>query len=105
MRGVGLEESASPARSWLLLLHKIPREPSAGRVAVWRKLKQLGAVLLHDAAWVLPATARTREQFLWLASEIFEIGGEATVFEAQLAVGEDDRIVAQFQAQAAVLYQ
>jgi hypothetical protein len=36
-------------RNWILLVYKIPNEPSAGRVFVWRKLKKLGAILLHDA--------------------------------------------------------
>ena len=33
---------------WLLLAYKIPREPTAGRVYVWRKLKQLGAIAVQD---------------------------------------------------------
>ena len=40
--------------SWVLLDYKIPREPTASRAMVWRKLKRLGALLLHDAVWVLP---------------------------------------------------
>src|SRR5215470_17625520 len=62
--------------SWVLLVYKVPREPTAGRAMVWRKLKRLGALLLHDAVWVLPATPWTREQFQWLAVEIGELGGE-----------------------------
>lgn len=69
---------------WLLLVYRIPREPSVHRVSIWRKLKQLGAVLLQDAVWVLPATDQTSEQFQWLASEIVELGGEANVFISQL---------------------
>lgn len=67
-----------------MLIHKVPREPSASRVYVWRKLKQLGAVAVQDAAWVLPATTRTSEQLRWLAAEITELGGEATVWECDL---------------------
>ena len=59
-------------RNWILLIYKIPNEPSAGRVFVWRKLKKLGAMLLHDAVWVLPATPQTKEHFRWLAAEIAE---------------------------------
>ena len=61
--------------AWVLLVYKIPREPTASRAAVWRKLKRLGALLLHDAVWVLPATPWTREQFQWLAVEIGLQGG------------------------------
>ena len=66
------------AGKWLLLAYKVQREPSANRVYVWRQMKQLGAILLQDAVWVLPETPRTREQFQWLAAEISELGGEIT---------------------------
>jgi hypothetical protein len=72
---------------WLLLVYKIPREPTAGRVYVWRKLKQLGAIAVQDAVWVLPATPRTRESFQWLTAEIAELGGEASLFAAQAVAG------------------
>ena len=57
-------------QAWVLLHYKIPREPTAPRVSAWRKLKRLGAILLQDAVWVLPATPHTREDFQWLAAEI-----------------------------------
>jgi hypothetical protein len=89
-----------PVRDWLLLLYKAPLGPSARRVSVWRKLKRLGAVLLHDAVWVLPATERTREQFQWLAAEIIELEGEALVWEATLAQpGQAEALTRQFLAQ------
>jgi hypothetical protein len=69
------------------LLYKVPPEPTARRVSVWRKLKRLGALLLHDAVWVLPATPATLEQFQWLATEIEEMEGTAMVamvWEARL---------------------
>jgi hypothetical protein len=92
-------------RSWVLLHYKIPREPSSQRVFVWRRLKRLGAVLLHDAVWVLPATPRGREHFQWLAAEIREGGGEALQWEAQLVMaGQEDWLVEQFLAQVNVLY-
>src|SRR6266542_594121 len=68
--------------TWILLSSRLPREPSRLRLAVWRRLKRLGAVLLHDAVWVLPADAKTREAFEWLAEEIGEQGGTAFVWEA-----------------------
>jgi hypothetical protein len=74
---------------WLLLVYKIPREPTAGRVYVWRKLKQLGAVALQDAVWVLPRTAKTQERLQWLAAEITELGGEATLLSAEQLYATD----------------
>ena len=89
----------SQAMTWVLLVYKIPREPTASRAAVWRKLKRLGALLLHDAVWVLPATPWTREQFQWLAVEIGELGGEAHLWESHLLLsGQADALVQQFEA-------
>lgn len=78
---------------WLFLVYKIPREPSALRVGVWRKLGKLGAVLSHDSVWVLPKNARTREQFQWLAAEIIEQGGSATVWAASATLEGQDAVL------------
>ena len=80
---------------WLLMTYRIPREPTAGRVYVWRKMKQLGAVAVQDAVWVLPATARTQEQFQWLATEITELGGEATFWLADMLYESCDQSLRQ----------
>ena len=84
-------------KSWLLLVYRIPREPTAGRVFIWRKLKQLGAVALQDAVWVLPGTPRTQEQFQWLAAEITELKGDAMLWDAdQLYATDADELRRQF---------
>jgi len=75
--------------TWLFLVYRIPREPSAGRVFTWRKLQQLGAISLQDAIWVLPKNRRTQEQFQWLAAEIKELNGEATLWEAKAVAAAD----------------
>ena len=93
-------------RTWMLLVYKVPNEPTASRVYVWRKLKRLGALLLHDAVWVLPATPWTREQFQWLTVEIGELGGEAYLWESYLLLnGQAEALVQQFQARVDAAYQ
>jgi hypothetical protein len=74
--------------SWLLFLYKVPHEPSTRRVYVWRKLKRLGAVMLHDSAWVLPQLPSNLEQLRKLAKEIVDLGGDSLLWEAHLA-GDD----------------
>lgn len=92
-------------KRWLVLIYKIPREPSAGRVHIWRKLKQLGAIALQDAAWVLPQTSRTKEQFQWLAAEVTELGGEAVLFDAdQLYASDSESLKKQFSELVEVEY-
>src|SRR5229473_1178141 len=95
-----------PEPIWVLLTYKIPREPTAGRASVWRKLKRLGALLMHDAVWVLPATAWTREQFQWLTVEIGELEGEAYLWESHLLLnGQAEVLMQQFQARVNSAYQ
>src|SRR5437588_4234701 len=95
-----------PEPTWVLLTYKIPREPTAGRASIWRKLKRLGALLMHDAVWVLPATPWTREQLQWLVLEIGELGGEAQLWESRLLViGQSDGLEDQFQARVDKAYQ
>jgi hypothetical protein len=94
-------------QAWLLLHYKIPREPTASRVYVWRKLKRLGAILLHDAIWVLPDTPRTKEQLQWLAAEIIELEGEAVLWETHLMAGgllQEETLKLQFTAQVEAIY-
>lgn len=90
---------------WVLLSYQLPSEPSAHRVRIWRKLKRLGALLLHDSLWALPATARTREQFQWLAVEIRDCGGAATAWiGGALLLDQDASLVARLQAQVDPAY-
>ena len=90
---------------WLLLHYKLPSKPSALRVYIWRKLKRMGAILLHDAIWVVPETTRTAEQYQWLTAEIQEMGGEAYSWRANTISGEDDEsITQQFNNQVDAVY-
>ena len=92
--------------TWILLSSRLPREPSRLRLAVWRRLKRIGAALLHDSVWVLPADAKTREAFEWLAEEIEEQGGTALTWEAQsLSADQDRRLVQQFRSEADERYE
>ena len=86
--------------TWLILHYKLPSKPSALRVYVWRKLKRLGAILLHDAVWVLPDTARTAEHFRWLAAEIQEMKGDVNLWRSNMILGDsEDALIEQFQKQ------
>src|SRR3954447_19324502 len=68
---------------WVLLAYRLPREPSTPRIAVWRKLRKLGAVQLVDGLVALPADPATIEAFDWVADEVIEAGGEAWTWRAQ----------------------
>ncbi|MRS02556.1 ChrB protein [bacterium] len=92
--------------TWLLLTYKLPAEPSARRVRVWRKLKKMGAVSIFEAVWALPSFPRSYEQFQWLVAEIQEMGGEAMFWKAQSELAsQEDELVLQFTNQVNVAYQ
>jgi len=91
--------------SWIALSYRLPSEPSRLRLAIWRRLKRIGALLLHDSVWVLPIDGRTREAFEWLAEEIEEQDGTALIWEAQsLNVKQDQGIMGRFRTEADVRY-
>ncbi len=86
---------------WLLCSYRLPREPSRLRLAIWRRVKRLGAVAMHDAVWVLPSDARTREDFEWLAEQIEERGGSVLLWQARsLGAAQDRLLVDRFRADA-----
>src|SRR5213596_3730301 len=77
--------------AWVLLAYRLPREPSTPRSALWRKLRRLGAAQLLDGLAALPLDARNREQLEWLADEVVEAGGEATIWVGELGSGAQER--------------
>ena len=79
---------------WVLLSYRLPREPSTPRITVWRKLDRLGVARLGDGLVVLPADARTREQIEWVADEILDAGGTATVWLATVAGAAQEQAIA-----------
>jgi hypothetical protein len=91
---------ASKRTAWVLLAYRLPREPSTPRSALWRKLRRLGAAQLLDGLTALPLDARTREQLEWLAEEVVEAGGEATIWIGKLASASQERELAARMAEA-----
>ncbi|MBC2904795.1 Chromate resistance protein ChrB [Streptomyces cupreus] len=85
---------------WVLLSYRLPREPSTPRITVWRKLKRLGVAQISDGLVALPADARTREQLEWIAEEITDFGGNATLWIAHPAAIAEERRLAQAMADA-----
>ncbi|WP_219419972.1 Chromate resistance protein ChrB [Pseudonocardia nigra] len=85
---------------WVLLSYRMPREPSTRRISVWRKLKRLGVAQISDGLVALPADARTREHFDWIAEEIRDGGGTAAVWTASPAATSTERDLATGMATA-----
>jgi flagellar biosynthesis regulator FlaF len=41
---------------WTVLVVRLPADPSRHRVAVWRELRRVGALMLGQGVWAVPAT-------------------------------------------------
>jgi DNA-binding transcriptional regulator PaaX len=89
--------SEPPAQSWLLLVYRIPSEPTRLRAAVWRRLKALGAVYLQNSAATLPHSAASERALRKLQREIVQMEGTAVLLESRVLAGEQN-ILSVFQA-------
>jgi hypothetical protein len=98
-----MADVAPQRASWVLLAYRLPREPSTPRIALWRKLRRLGAAQVLDGLAALPLDARNREQLEWLADEVVEAGGEATIWVGELASAAQERELAARMAEAVAI--
>src|SRR5438876_1055551 len=88
---------AMKATSWLLLLFSLPTNRNTERVAVWRRLKKMGAVQIKTSTYLLPDEPAQYEQFQWLAQQIRDYGGDSTLVRAQEIEGlTKEKVIAMF---------
>jgi len=81
---------ADEGSSWLLLVYRVPSEPTRLRAAVWRRLKSLGAVYLQNSAAALPAGEGAERALRRLRHEIGEMRGSAVLLSCTALVGGKD---------------
>lgn len=85
--------------SWLLLTYKLPRDPAAKRIAVWRRLKGMGAVYLQNGVCILPKTDDYVRRLKMLENEIRELEGDCVILETVgLDKAQERKVTARFQA-------
>lgn len=91
---------------WVVFTYSLPSKGgSSPRVALWRRLRRLGAVSPAGSIYVLPGRDECVEGFQWLAQEIREGGGEALVMHvAQFAGFDDQQMIDLFQTARAGEY-
>ncbi len=82
---------------WLLLIYRVPSEPSRLRSAVWRRIKSLGAIYLQNSAAALPASVGAERALRKLRSEILDMGGTAVLMTCTVLAGAAEVMTA-FQA-------
>src|SRR6266403_1321255 len=85
------------ASSWLLLLYSLPTNRNTERVAVWRRLKKMGAVQIKTSSDLLPDEPVQYEQFQWLAQQVRDYGCDSTLVRAQQIEGlTKEKVIAIF---------
>jgi hypothetical protein len=89
--------SAESGRGWLLLIYRVPPEPTRLRSTVWRRIKSLGAIYLQNSVAALPATVANERALRKLRREILDMPGTAVLLSAGVLAGEAE-VRSAFQA-------
>lgn len=98
-------DADSSSSGWLLLLAQLPSKPSSARVALWRRLRAVGATTMVNGAWVLPDTAPHAEFFGQLLEGILRQSGTGFVLNIPGPSPEvNEMIVQRFRADRAREY-
>lgn len=83
--------------TWLLLIYRLPSEPSRLRATVWRRLKSAGAIYLANSVAALPESPWAERTMRKLRAEVEGLGGSGQLLRAETLVGAE-QIVAAFNA-------
>jgi DNA-binding transcriptional regulator PaaX len=89
------EDRAEPG--WLLLIYRVPPEPTRLRSTVWRRIKSLGAIYLQNSVAALPASTANERALRKLRREILDMAGTAMLMSCAVLAGEAE-VRASFQA-------
>src|SRR5258705_13941766 len=85
--------------TWLLLTYKVPPEPATKRVALWRRLKGMGAIYLQNGVCLLPKTDDHVRRLKMLENDVSKMGGESVILETiALDRAQEDKVVSRFKA-------
>ena len=82
---------------WLLLIYRVPPEPTRLRSTVWRRIKSLGAIYLQNSVAALPVSAANERALRKLRREITDMSGTAMLMSCSVLAGEAE-VGAMFQA-------
>ncbi|MFB8128635.1 Chromate resistance protein ChrB [Streptomyces mirabilis] len=80
---------------WLVLVIKLPAEPSRHRVAVWRELRKAGALSLGQGVWAVPDVPVFAAGIGRAVTLTEQAGGQAVSLNAS---GRSSKDAARFQA-------
>jgi hypothetical protein len=85
--------------SWLLVTASSAGAADSLRVAIWRKLRSLGALYLHQSVCVLPARPDVQREIRRLVDRVRANGGTARVLRIVFDdVTEEAQVISELQA-------
>ncbi len=85
---------------WLIFAYSLPASNPKGRVRIWRKLSNIGALQLKSAFYLLPMNDINYEHLEWTVKAVEEMGGDAVFFKSESIENmKDDEIRAMFNAE------
>ena len=73
---------------WLVLIYRVPPEPTRLRSTVWRRIKSLGAIYLQNSVAALPASPVAERSLRKLRREILDMSGTAVLLSTTVLAGE-----------------
>lgn len=86
---------------WLLMVYRVPSEPSRHRVAVWREMKRMGALYVQNCVCLLPGFRGVRKKLGEVAQRIEGVSGSSLTFEIRkIAEPELKEVIAGFREQS-----
>src|ERR1700733_7494288 len=94
---VTTEQTQADGAGWLLLIYRVPPEPTRLRSTVWRRIKSLGAIYLQNSVAALPASTASERALRKLRREILDMSGTAILLSCAVLAGEAE-VRAAFQA-------
>lgn len=86
--------------TFLALNYKIPANPSRYRVAVWKALRELGAVYLQDGVAAVPQQDGMEQALRELRERILDCGGQAALLQITFCDEADEQALLQAFAEA-----
>ena len=93
------DEQHTREGAWLLVTASSAGAADSLRVAIWRKLRSLGALYLHQSVCVLPARPELQREIRRLVDRVHANGGTARVLRIAFDdVNEEAQVIAELQA-------
>ncbi|MGW4165870.1 Chromate resistance protein ChrB [Streptomyces chartreusis] len=84
-------DGARDGTRWIVLVVRVPAEPSRHRVAVWRELRKTGALSLGQGVWAVPDVPLFAEGIGRVLELTERAGGEAVSLAATGRGSQDGR--------------